>query len=74
VPCLTLRANTERPVTVAEGTNTLIGTDAAAILPAVAEILAGRGKAGRVPDLWDGFAGTRTADVVLAGFRTLTGS
>ncbi|MSP91064.1 MAG: UDP-N-acetylglucosamine 2-epimerase (non-hydrolyzing) [Myxococcales bacterium] len=71
VPCLTLRANTERPITVVEGTNTLLGTDPASIGPAVEAILAGGGKRGRVPDLWDGHAGERVADVVLAGFRTL---
>ncbi len=71
VPCLTLRANTERPVTVTEGTNVLLGADPAAIAPAVAEILAGRGKTGRVPEKWDGHAAERIADLVCRGFRTL---
>jgi UDP-N-acetylglucosamine 2-epimerase (non-hydrolysing) len=71
VPCLTLRANTERPVTVLEGTNTLLGTDPAAIAPAIAEILAGHGKQGRVPERWDGHAAERIADLVCGGFRTL---
>ena len=61
VPCLTLRDNTERPITVQQGTNTLVGTDASAILAGVAEILAGRGKRGRVPELWDGRAAQRIA-------------
>ena len=61
VPCLTLRANTERPITIEQGTNTLVGTDRSAILAAVDEILAGRGKRGRVPELWDGQAARRIA-------------
>jgi UDP-N-acetylglucosamine 2-epimerase (non-hydrolysing) len=61
VPCLTLRDSTERPITVEQGTNTLVGTDRAAILAAVDEILAGRGKSGRVPELWDGSAAQRIA-------------
>ena len=61
VPCLTLRENTERPITVEQGTNTLVGTDRTAILAGVAEILAGRGKRGRVPELWDGHAAQRIA-------------
>jgi UDP-N-acetylglucosamine 2-epimerase (non-hydrolysing) len=61
VPCLTLRANTERPITVEQGTNTLVGRDRAAILHGVAEILRGQGKRGRVPELWDGRAAERIA-------------
>jgi UDP-N-acetylglucosamine 2-epimerase (non-hydrolysing) len=61
VPCLTLRENTERPITVEQGTNTLVGSDRKAILDGVAEILAGRGKRGRVPELWDGHAAQRIA-------------
>ena len=61
VPCLTMRDNTERPITVEQGTNTLVGTDRAAILAGVAEILASRGKRGRVPELWDGHAAQRIA-------------
>lgn len=61
VPCLTLRENTERPITVEQGTNTLVGRDAKAILAGVDEILAGRGKSGRVPEYWDGHAAERIA-------------
>jgi UDP-N-acetylglucosamine 2-epimerase (non-hydrolysing) len=61
VPCLTMRENTERPITVEQGTNTMVGRDRGAILQAVAEILAGRGKRGRVPELWDGRAAERIA-------------
>jgi UDP-N-acetylglucosamine 2-epimerase (non-hydrolysing) len=61
VPCLTLRENTERPITIEQGTNTMVGRDRDAILRNVDEILAGRGKRGRVPELWDGSAATRIA-------------
>ena len=61
VPCLTLRENTERPITVDQGTNILVGSDRTAILHGVQEILAGRGKSGRVPELWDGRAAERIA-------------
>lgn len=61
VPCLTLRENTERPITVEQGTNTLIGLDGEALLRGVAEILAGQGKRGLVPEYWDGHAAERIA-------------
>ena len=61
VPCLTLRDNTERPITVEQGTNTMVGRDVLAIRRCVADILAGRGKTGRVPEFWDGHAAERIA-------------
>lgn len=61
VPCLTMRENTERPITVAQGTNTMVGRDVALIRHEAEEILAGRGKSGRVPELWDGHAAERIA-------------
>ncbi len=61
VPCLTLRENTERPITVEQGTNTMVGRDIEAIRREAAGILAGRGKQGRVPELWDGHAAERIA-------------
>ncbi len=61
VPCLTLRENTERPITIEQGTNILVGRDRTAILGAVQEILDGRGKRGRVPEFWDGHAAERIA-------------
>ncbi len=61
VPCLTLRENTERPITVEQGTNTMVGRDRRAILAGVDDILAGRGKRGRVPEFWDGRAAERIA-------------
>ena len=66
IPCVTLRENTERPVTVSEGTNSIVGVDPGTIVAAARDALAGRGKAGRVPILWDGRAGERTADVFKA--------
>jgi len=62
VPCLTMRENTERPITVEEGTNTLVGRDRAAAAACVDAILAGGGKRGSVPELWDG----RTAERIAA--------
>ena len=59
VPCITLRENTERPITVEQGTNVIAGRDRAAILRAVDENLSGRGKRGRVPEYWDGHAAER---------------
>ncbi len=61
VPCLTMRENTERPITVEQGTNTMVGRDRAAILAGVAQVLSGQGKRGRVPELWDGHAADRIA-------------
>ncbi|HXX84681.1 MAG TPA: UDP-N-acetylglucosamine 2-epimerase (non-hydrolyzing) [Casimicrobiaceae bacterium] len=61
VPCLTMRENTERPITVEQGTNVLVGRDGGLILRHVDEILAGAGKRGRVPELWDGRASERIA-------------
>jgi N-acetylglucosaminyldiphosphoundecaprenol N-acetyl-beta-D-mannosaminyltransferase len=60
VPCITLRENTERPVTVDEGSNVLVGTDPARILEEAAKVLAGQGKQGRRPALWDGKAAERS--------------
>ncbi|MFI5445938.1 UDP-N-acetyl glucosamine 2-epimerase [Polaromonas sp. UC242_47] len=58
-PCLTLRDNTERPITVEQGTNILVGRDRDVIVGAIQEILAGRGTRGRVPAFWDGHAAER---------------
>jgi UDP-N-acetylglucosamine 2-epimerase (non-hydrolysing) len=65
VPCLTLRENTERPVTVTQGTNQIVGQDPARILAAAREILAGRTKPGSIPELWDGQAAKRIVQVLL---------
>lgn len=66
VPCVTLRENTERPVTTSLGTNYLVGTDPEKILATAQDILAGRGKTGRVPPLWDGRAGDRIVATLAA--------
>ena len=62
VPCLTMRENTERPITVEQGTNTLVGRDRERILSVVDEIARSGGKRGRVPELWDGHAAERIAE------------
>jgi UDP-N-acetylglucosamine 2-epimerase (non-hydrolysing) len=64
VPCLTLRTNTERPITVSLGTNTLVGQDRQKLQHELAEILSGRAKKGTAPPLWDGHTGERVADVL----------
>ena len=64
VPCLTLRENTERPITVSEGSNTLVGTNPARILAEARRVLDTGGKAGRTPALWDGRAAARIVDVL----------
>ena len=61
VPCLTMRENTERPITVEHGTNTMVGGDADAILRGVEAILSGKGKGGRIPEFWGGHAAERIA-------------
>jgi UDP-N-acetylglucosamine 2-epimerase (non-hydrolysing) len=61
VPCLTMRENTERPITVSQGTNTLVGRDRTRAAACMDEILQNGGKRGRVPELWDGDAAGRIA-------------
>jgi UDP-N-acetylglucosamine 2-epimerase (non-hydrolysing) len=62
VPCLTLRDNTERPITVEQGTNTIVGQDPGRILAEYNKLLGGGGKTGRVPRYWDGQAARRIAE------------
>jgi len=62
VPCLTLRPSTERPITVEQGTNLVVGADADRVLTALDETLRSGGKRGRVPELWDGNAAPRIAE------------
>ena len=64
VPCVTIRENTERPITVEEGTNVLAGTDPARIVAETRRIMRGEGKAGRRPSLWDGRAAERIVDIL----------
>jgi UDP-N-acetylglucosamine 2-epimerase (non-hydrolysing) len=73
VPCLTLRDNTERPITVSQGTNTVVGRDRALVAETVDAILAGGGKRGRRPELWDGRAAPRIAKH-LAGWLASRGT
>jgi UDP-N-acetylglucosamine 2-epimerase (non-hydrolysing) len=64
IPCLTLRDSTERPITLTEGTNRLVGSEPGAIRAEVRKILDGDAPRGRVPDLWDGGAARRIVDVL----------
>jgi UDP-N-acetylglucosamine 2-epimerase (non-hydrolysing) len=65
VPCLTVRENTERPVTVAVGTNILIGKDMRRLKTEAARILGGSQKRGEIPPLWDGHAADRIAEAII---------
>ena len=62
VPCITLRENTERPITAEQGTNTVVGSDEALFVRCLDDILATGGKRGRVPEYWDGAAAPRIAE------------
>ena len=69
IPCLTLRENTERPVTVTEGTNIIVSDAPNRIVSEAMKALAGHGKVGRVPKLWDGKASERIATILEAVLR-----
>jgi len=69
VPCLTLRESTERPITVDEGTNTIVGIDPEVILTAFQGLMDHDGKHGRVPEYWDGRAAERIAEVIQSWAR-----
>ncbi|MGH8453029.1 MAG: non-hydrolyzing UDP-N-acetylglucosamine 2-epimerase [Nevskiales bacterium] len=64
VPCVTMRENTERPITVEQGTNVLAGIDPEAVTVAAVKILEGRSKSGQRPDLWDGKAAERIVAIM----------
>ena len=64
VPCLTMRSNTERPVTVSMGTNVLVGQDGKKLSSELTRILEGKAKTGSIPPLWDGQTGERIAEIV----------
>lgn len=68
IPCLTLRENTERPVTIWEGTNTLVGMKTEKIVEVAWEVLKNGGKTGRVPEFWDGKAAERIVNVLRRGY------
>jgi UDP-N-acetylglucosamine 2-epimerase len=59
IPCLTVRENTERPITLTEGTNLLVGLDGRRLVEEALKVLRGKGKKGRIPKLWDGRASSR---------------
>jgi UDP-N-acetylglucosamine 2-epimerase (non-hydrolysing) len=67
VPCLTLRNNTERPVTVTLGTNVMVGQERDKLSFGLSKIIAGKAKKGTIPPLWDGHAAERIADVLQTG-------
>ena len=71
VPCITLRESTERPVTVTDGTNVVVGTDPARIVAEAEKVLAGLSKQGRRPELWDGRAAERIVTTVGGEFGEL---
>jgi len=64
IPCLTVRENSERPVTVTVGTNTLVGSDMSLLKEEAGKILLGDGKTGKIPPLWDGEAAKRIAAIL----------
>jgi UDP-N-acetylglucosamine 2-epimerase (non-hydrolysing) len=64
VPCLTVRENTERPVTVSLGTNILVDRDRRKLVSQIGKILVGKAKTGAIPPLWDGCVGHRIADIL----------
>jgi UDP-N-acetylglucosamine 2-epimerase (non-hydrolysing) len=66
IPCITLRTSTERPETVTQGTNELIGTDPEAIAPYMGKILRGEWKKGSIPELWDGRSAKRIVSYLLS--------
>lgn len=65
IPCVTIRENTERPVTIAEGTNILAGVGKEGIMKAAREALNGNGRAGKRPEKWDGQTSERIVDILL---------
>ncbi len=71
IACLTLRENTERPITISEGTNRVVGADPAAIEAAVLDVLS-NGVTPRRPELWDGRAGERIGEILLSGGTAAT--
>jgi UDP-N-acetylglucosamine 2-epimerase (non-hydrolysing) len=65
IPCITMRESTERPITVEQGTNTIVGSDSAQIMTCFQDVIRTGGKTGRIPDLWDGQAAERIARIIL---------
>jgi UDP-N-acetylglucosamine 2-epimerase (non-hydrolysing) len=69
VPCLTLRENTERPATIEQGTNQLVGSDPARLIAAARQVLESERRPGRRPPLWDGRAASRIVEIILERFQ-----
>jgi UDP-N-acetylglucosamine 2-epimerase (non-hydrolysing) len=65
IPCITLRENTERPITIMEGTNVIVGSDANKILRESLKIINGKVKTAKIPELWDGQAAKRIVKILL---------
>jgi UDP-N-acetylglucosamine 2-epimerase (non-hydrolysing) len=74
VPCLTMRENTERPITIEHGTNKLVGTDPARILSIAMDALETEPEPGRIPELWDGKTAGRILDILEKAFNRPTSS
>jgi len=70
IPCLTLRENTERPITVSVGTNIIVGKDPQRIISESKKILNGKGKKGSIPEFWDGRTAERICKIVYDYLRT----
>lgn len=70
IPCLTVRENTERPITLSEGTNVLVGLDGRRLVKEARKILRGEGKKGHVPKLWDGHASARIVRTLVDQIKT----
>jgi UDP-N-acetylglucosamine 2-epimerase (non-hydrolysing) len=66
IPCFTIRENTERPITIEEGTNTLAGTTGIKIHQAYNKFKKGYKKAGKIPELWDGKTAERIIEILLS--------
>lgn len=66
IPCLTLRENTERPITVSEGTNMIVGIDETKIKQKIDEVLCGKYKHGKIPKFWDGRAAKRIVKIIIS--------
>ena len=64
IPCITMRENTERPITIEVGTNVLVGTDTQRIIAEAEKVLDGKAKKGQIPELWDGHAAERIVKIL----------
>ena len=69
VPCITLRENTERPITVEQGSNVIVGTDPQRIITESKQVLQGKTPSAKMPDLWDGSAAKRIVNILLEQFQ-----